>query len=330
MSVVDLFSGAGGFSEGFSQAGFKIAAAFDNWQLALDSHKANHPHTIHINKNILDVKARELEKFNADIILGSPPCQQFSVANKNPDVKKGLELTNVFLELIADLNPRFWIMENVLGVRKHIEGKIRNLGGYSQILNAANYGTPQIRKRVFCGNYPSPPHSHGKNATYTLVGKLDKWVSVEKALIDVEIPSDENLTITEKALDRAIAILKKEKLDYYVPIITGEKPCHTITAHVGKDFTTGGLIDTCFYDRHGSNFYSFGRPSQSLTTKITNVYILKENIRRLSSTEAKILMGFPKDYTILGNTISTKFRQIGNAVCPPVAKAIAKRIKEVI
>ena len=329
MSVVDLFAGAGGFSKGFKQAGFNVVAAFDNWQLALDSHKANHPHTKHINKDILDVKTRELEKFKADIILGSPPCQQFSVANKNPDVEKGLELTNVFLELIADLNPRFWIMENVPGVRKHLEGKIRKLGGYSKILNAADYGTPQIRKRVFCGNYPYPPHSHGKTATYTLTGKLAKWVSVGEALTDVEISTDENLTITEKALKRAIAILKKENLDYFVPIITGEKPCHTIIAHIGKDFSTGGIIDTSFYDRHGTNFFSDNRSSPTLTTKNGRFYVLKENLRRLSTIEAKLLMGFPKEYIILGNTVSAKFKQIGNAVCPPVAKAIAKGIKEV-
>ena len=220
-------------------------------------------------------------------------------------------------------------MENVPGVLKHIWGRIIKLGGRAHILNAAHYGTPQLKKRVFCGRFPFPPHTHAKQAHLTLTGKLVKWITVAEALKDVELPGDENLAITEKAFERIKAILRKDKVDYYVPVISGDKPVHTIRANIGKDFSTGGIIDSSFYDRHGSNFFPDGHPSPVLTTKVGRLHILKENLRRLSTVEAKILMGFPKDYIILGTSIASKFKQIGNAVCPPVAKAIAEKIKEV-
>lgn len=329
MTVIDLFCGVGGFSLGFKQAGFTVSLAVDNWKQVLDSHRANHPGTKHLLKDIREVKSKDLEKYNAKIILGSPPCQQFSVANNNPDVKKGLELTNYFLDLIEDINPDYWIMENVPGVAKYIRGRILQLGGRIHFLNAADYGTPQIRSRVFCGRFPFPIPTHAKRPQRTLVGNLKKWLTVAEVLTDVKLPEDENLEPTEKSLERALAILKKDKIDYFTPIIAGDQQCHTLLAHTGKDFATGGLIDISFLERHGKNFYSDGRPSPAITTKTLNLHVLKERIRRISSVEAKILMGFPRDYIILGSAISTRFRQIGNAVCPPVSRAIAATIKEV-
>lgn len=329
MTVIDLFCGVGGFSLGFKQAGLTVSLAVDNWKQVLDSHRANHPETKHLLKDIKEVKSKDLEKHNAKIILGSPPCQQFSVANNNPDVKKGLELTNYFLDLIESLNPDYWIMENVPGVAKYIRGRIFQLGGRIHVLNAADYGVPQIRKRVFCGRFPFPPPTHAEKPQRTLVGNLKKWLTVADVLTDVQLPEDENLEPTEKSLERALAILRKDKVPYFTEIISGSKQCHTLLAHTGKDFSSGGLIDTCFFDRHGKNFYSDGRPAPALTTKTLNLHVLKERIRRISSVEAKILMGFPSNYIVLSSAISTRFKQIGNAVCPPVAKAIAATIKEV-
>ena len=329
MKVIDLFCGCGGFSEGFKQAGFDIVAAVDNWQLSLDSHQANHPHTKHLNKDIREIKAKDLEKYKADVILGSPPCQDFSVANYNPDAKRGLELTDCFLDLIEELNPKFWIMENVTGVLKHIKGRIIKLGGRNHILNSADYGVPQIRKRVFCGKFPFPYPTHAKKPNTTLVGNLKKWLVVKDALKDVPLPEDENLELTEKGLERALAILRKDKVPYVTAIVEGHKPSHTITAHIGRDFSTGGIINTSFYGRHGPNFYSDNKPSPTLTAKGGIFHIIQDDLRRLSTIEAKILMGFPLEYIISGNNITVKFKQIGNAVCPPVSRAIAKAIIQV-
>jgi len=328
LTVIDLFCGVGGFSLGFKQAGFTVSLAVDNWKQVLDSHRANHPGTKHLLQDIREIKPKDLEKYKAKIIIGSPPCQQFSVANNNPDVKKGLELTNHFLDLIESLNPDYWIMENVPGVTKYVRGRIFKLGGMVHFLNAADYGTAQIRKRVFCGRFPFPIPTHAKRPQRTLTGYLKKWLTVADVLEDVQLPEDENLEPTEKSLERALAILRKDKVPYSTAIVEGHKPSHTIIAHIGLDFATGGLIDTCFFDRDGKNFYSNRRPAPTLTTKTLNLHVLKERIRRLSSVEAKILMGFPRDYIILGSAMSTKFRQIGNAVCPPVSRTIAATIKE--
>lgn len=330
--VLDFFCGAGGFSEGFKQAGFNIVAALDNCQNSLDSHKANHPETEYVCKDILTVKPKELAKYTAEVILGSPPCQQFSVANTNPDVTKGLELTNCFLDLIESLNPRFWIMENVPGVVKYVSSRIAKLGGRIHLLNAVNYGTPQKRKRVFCGVFPFPYPSHSAIPHKTVIGtQLKKWVTVGEALKNVDLPTDENLQITDKALNRILAIMRKDKVPYFTPLIEPDKQYHTLTAHIGKDCSTGGIMYTSFSERNGPNFYSSGRPSPTLTTKMGGFHIINNKIvRRLSSVEAKVIMGFPEKYIILGKTITEKFKQIGNAVCPPVAKALAESIKQVV
>ena len=327
MNVIDLFSGVGGFSLGFKQEGFNVSLAVDNWRVAIDSHKANHPETDHLLSDIRKVKAKHLERYNAHVVLGSPPCQQFSVANNNPDVAKGLELTNLFLDLIDELNPKYWIMENVPGVIKNVRSRIIKLGGRTHILNAADYGTPQIRKRAFCGYFPFPYPTHNKTESNSLHGPLKKWVTVKEALMDIQLPEDENLIPTPKSLERARAVLRKDKIPYRTEIVKGDKLSHTITCHVGRDFSTGGLIDTSFYDRHGKNFYSFNRPSNTVTSKTLNMHIMTDNIRRLSSAESKVLMGFPKDYILCSSAITTRFKLLGNAVCPQVSRALAKSIR---
>lgn len=151
MNVIDLFCGAGGFSLGFKQMGFTIILGVDTWDKALQTHKLN------IGGEILKADVRELdvEELPAcDILIGSPPCPDFSIQG-NVDKKlrkKKADLTCIeaFYKIANAIKPKYWIWENVLGVIKYLDFQ-----SYA-ILDAQEYGVPQRRKRVFVGNYPMP------------------------------------------------------------------------------------------------------------------------------------------------------------------------------
>lgn len=138
--VIVLFSGCGGFSEGFRQAGFNIIYANDNWNTALQSHALNHSNAEHVLADI-----RTIDNFpEAEIVIGSPPCHKFSRAGR-PDHKKGLELIQEFERVVKIIKPKYWIWENVIQVSQYYKN--------SFILDAYDFGLPQHRKRCFVSNF---------------------------------------------------------------------------------------------------------------------------------------------------------------------------------
>ena len=130
LTVIDFFCGAGGFSEGFRQQGFKIIKGYDNWQPAIDTYN----HNFHVNstvKNILDFKdsIEEIDLIpNSDIIIGSPPCVSFSSSNLSgkADKESGVLLTKIFLRIVAikkfqrNSTLKAWYMENVANSRNYL------------------------------------------------------------------------------------------------------------------------------------------------------------------------------------------------------------------
>lgn len=186
--VLDTFAGAGGFSLGFQLSGyFDIVGAIEVDEWAADTFKYNHPHANVLVKNILDVTDEELkENFSdVDFLLGGPPCQGFSICNKNAGDPKDPRnsLFREFLRVAKVLSPSVVIMENVpnllkaktednLSVISIITSELEKLGfhvAYS-VLDATSYGVPQIRKRlVVIGSknklenyFPLPTHTTNK------------------------------------------------------------------------------------------------------------------------------------------------------------------------
>lgn len=153
--VVDLFSGAGGFSLGFEKAGFYIDAAFDIWGPAIVTYRANFTHPIHeIDLSNTDEAARYIgDNYHHDIIIGGPPCQDFSHAGKRIEADRA-NLTVAFASIIDRLRPHYFVMENV-GRAKTTNSyrearEIFKSSGYGLIEttpDASLYGVPQRRKR---------------------------------------------------------------------------------------------------------------------------------------------------------------------------------------
>lgn len=155
--TVDLFAGAGGLSLGFEQAGFEVVAAYDWWQPAIECYEANFKHPIHEwDLQDVDMTVEHVREYKPDLIVGGPPCQDFSSAGKRTEGSNA-SLTEAFAEIAINCNPVAVVMENVpraksswawQGARELFHG-----GGYNCIeivLDASYFGAPQIRKRVFC------------------------------------------------------------------------------------------------------------------------------------------------------------------------------------
>lgn len=156
MKAIDLFSGCGGMSLGFQNAGFEILSAYDNWEPAVKIYQQNFDHTIYkmdlSDENVIE----HIKQFNADIIIGGPPCQDFSIAGKRNYESKRANLTNSFAKIIAAVKPEWFVMENVYNIEKssvlpHVVDLLKDVGYglTTRVLDASYLGVPQARKRYF-------------------------------------------------------------------------------------------------------------------------------------------------------------------------------------
>jgi DNA (cytosine-5)-methyltransferase 1 len=156
MRTVDLFSGCGGMSLGFQNAGFDIVAAFDSWLPAIEVYKDNFQHPIFKKDLSEDASYAAIAKFNPEMIIGGPPCQDFSSAGKRDESLGRANLTLSFANIVSCIKPRWFVMENVERIEKSqilktVLEKLR-ANGYgltSSVINASYCGVPQVRKRYF-------------------------------------------------------------------------------------------------------------------------------------------------------------------------------------
>ncbi len=154
--LIDLFAGCGGMSLGFQNAGFEIIAAYDYWQPAIDIYQANFKHPIYKRDLSVDDLTEELKAMSPDIIIGGPPCQDFSIAGKRDFNGKRANLTRTFSQLVSKVVPTWFVMENVYNIEKSpiFAEAIQNFktAGYGitkHIWDASYMGVPQMRKRYF-------------------------------------------------------------------------------------------------------------------------------------------------------------------------------------
>lgn len=167
LNAIDLFSGCGGLSLGLANAGIKICAAMDNWSNAVDVYKANFDHPVY-QQDLSDVNetCSIIKKYNINMIVGGPPCQDFSSAGKQDYNGKRADLTYKYAEIISNIDPDFFIMENVERIRKsHIlkdvieSFKKQGYGLTACILDASYCGVPQCRNRFFLIGHKGASHN---------------------------------------------------------------------------------------------------------------------------------------------------------------------------
>ena len=370
--VLDLFAGGGGFSQGFKEAGHPVTVAVDNWKPARETHQANHPDAEIIDADIGELDPTTLGRF--DVVIGSPPCPEFSVANKNRDPEKGMVLVRKFIAIKDAVRPRFWVMENVAGVADYLPNGIPVV----QLLNAADYGVPQKRYRIFAGSYnvPQPSHADVEKERHqrTLFGTeftLKPWVAVREALgisgvikrgrgasqtrpdSSVDDPSPavtgydggttglllfDGLNIGgSRAVSKPSYTIRATGTQHGIAYGTEkgrwiddmEEPAPTIVIGGGPGNAGGGRPPRIAVGGPGTNGRKNARPLKldSPANTIGDVhhdYVEPlPGYRRLEPEECAILQGFPPDYIFVGSKTS-RYKIVGNAVCPPLARAIAE------
>ncbi len=304
-SLVDLFSGAGGFAEGFRQAGFRVLLGVDNDPAAIRSFKANFPEAVALAMDIKEVSGALIERLvgKPDVIIGSPPCEPYTGANprrkKNPVDRlyedPAGQLVIHFARIVGELKPRVFVMENVPGILD-VEKEIRRIfrdAGYEEIyfnvLRAEDYGTPSHRLRVFVSNIRIDPP------------KNKRRISVEEALRDLPPPGAELPLNHEPPSMSARKVKRIAKLRWGQALIYYE-------GAEGKRLPNLIRLDP---HRHA--------PTVLGSSRFIHPY---EN-RFLTVREQARLMGFPDDHVFLGGR-DEQYNQVGEAVPVPLARAIAE------
>lgn len=301
MKVVSLFSGAGGLDLGFQWAGHEVVWANDLYADAVASYRANVGGHI-VCKDIAEIPSSDIP--DGDIVIGGFPCQGFSVANtKRHESDSRNKLYLQLLRVVKDKRPRFFLAENVKGILHFAGGKVyeqivadmKALGYHvkSRLFNVADYGVPQRRERViFVGvrddvafEYEFPTATHDKHGD----NGLPQWIGVGEALAQIADPDGQN--------DLPNHVYSKYKLNFNGYIghrpLDPAKPAPTVTAR-GDD--KGGVV----------------------------ILPHPNGLRRMTGRELATVQSFPLDFEFKGS-LSSVYRQIGNAVPPRFAEALARQ-----
>ena len=332
--VLDLFCGAGGLSYGFKLAGFNIVGGVEWNPAAMETHKANFKSRFEYCGNIEDITDDEiLDNFKGvDVIIGGPPCQGFSSANRHEKEKDDSrnKLFFQYLRFVELLKPKVFVIENVRQILTKNNGYAKNRIlditqklGYKvnvDVLNAADFGVPQVRRRaIFVGL----DAMFGKTFDFSKLKKTSKTVTVYDAIGDICYP--------ERHLENSFLNYVKDtdKLENHNPKEPNAKVAERI-----KYVPQGGnwkdvpeyLWDTKRTNRHSSAYkrLSFSEPSITIDTGHMNYFHPIFN-RIPTVRESARLQSFPDSFIFYGNQ-GEQFKQVGNAVPPLLAKAVAVEI----
>lgn len=300
MNVVSLFSGAGGLDYGFIMAGHNILWANDLYEDAVKTYRKNIGNHI-ICKDISLIDTNDIP--NCDIVIGGFPCQGFSVANTKRHIKDTRNtLYKQLIRVIQAKRPTFFLAENVKGILSLGKGEVIKTIisdfqsiGYKvkyKLLNAADYGVPQTRMRVIIVgvredidfDYQYPEPTNSQYGSLITA----QWVSVGEIMAEIPDPDLPN--------DLPNHQYSKYKLGFNGYIghrpIDPSKPAPTVT---GRGDDKGGVV----------------------------ILPHPNGLRRMSGRELAAVQSFPLNYEFCG-PLSSVYRQIGNAVPPLLAYAVAK------
>lgn len=345
IKAVSLFSGAGGMDVGFEKAGIDVVFANEIDKISAQTYSTNHPNTEIVVDDINNIYDRLESYAGTDIVFGGPPCQGFSVIGKmNPEDERS-QLIWSFLKVVEIIRPKAFVMENVKAlaaiskwrdVREEYIHRAYELGYgcVPFIVNAAEYGTPQKRERVFF---------IGIRDDYSFEQKM--WDNIReqqrKAPVIRELFKDLGPAGTEKnprTCNAKITFAVRpviRRIPYDCLMFNGigrpidpDGYSRTITASAGGNMTL--IVDEKFlHDPTADNWI------QEYYDKVINKEIIPEfkeapeRLRRLTIRETMRLQAFPDNYVFCGPK-SSVYKQLGNAVPCEMAKTIAVAVSNYI
>ena len=337
-TAIDLFSGAGGLTEGLKQAGFKVVGAVEIDPIVSKAYKLNHKRTHLWNKPVQDLSGQEiLEKFNLkkgelSLLAGCPPCQGFStMRTKNMASCVADERNDLVFEMVRlaeEILPESILIENVPGLAKDprmkdVLAKLKELGYHVddetvQIHNISEYGVPQRRKRMILMT------ARNKKIPFTPKAKNAK--TVRETISKLHVPGTGNDLLHDYPVNRTEKVKKMISL---IPKDGGSRkdlpreywlPCHI-------KYPNG------FRDVYGRMKWDDVAPT--ITGGCTNPskgrFLHPEEDRAITLREAALLQTFPKDYKFPTDIARDKIAlMIGNALPPAYIKRQAEMIKQAI
>ena len=340
--AIDCFAGAGGLSLGLIQAGFDVRAAFDNFNQAVATYRSNIGDHI-LMSNVEEISGHELVRAagcfpnECALVVGGPPCQGFSRQRRGDPNDDRNVLVLEFQRIVSEIMPELFLMENVptiLGQRGG--GFLRTFVAESQaygyhvsaaVLDAADFGVPQRRKRAFivgerldCAptfEFPSPTHNR------------DSWVTVRDAIGDLPSPISEPnraALIPNHRLDN-MSELNRLRISF-VPQGGGRDqipaelrlPCHSVSVEKAGHRQVFGRLH-------------WQQPAATITTKCNSFtrgkFAHPEEHRNITMREAARLQTFPDSFRFLGGTVPIA-HQVGNAVPPLLACRLGGALLEAL
>lgn len=343
LSVLDLFSGAGGMSLGFARAGFALIRAIDNDPAAIDSYRTN------IGQHIVAHDLREPTVFpRADVIIGGPPCQGFSSAGSRRTADQRNTLVRRFADIVADLRPRAFVFENVEGFLTSEGGAyifdLLNpliVAGYRihlRKVNAANYGVPQHRKRVLAigglgwdPSFPQPTHAaFGAPGAALVRGHLPTTPTVMDALRGLPAPLSVCPSTATDHCARPLSPRDRARIGALLPGQAMRDLPVELRHESYQRRAFRRVIDGTPTERRGGAPAGIRRlrpdePCKAVTSGSRAEFIHPLEDRGLTLRELARIQTFPDDFAFRG-TIAQREHLIGNAVPPLFALAVAREL----
>ena len=346
-TVVDLFCGCGGLSRGFMDAGYHVVLGVDNDRPALETFKMNHGDSQILNIDLSESNASDIIRDSVgsspiDVIIAGPPCQGFSLTGpRNFDDKRN-KLYLAVIDLVHKLLPKAFLIENVSGLATLYGGHVKDeiIKRFSDLYNvsmkilcAADYGVPQMRKRVF---FVGLLKDLGEFKFPSEIKTPETYVTCSEAIGD--LPNRENE-------------LGEEKDSYFEnPVTEYQKKmrgdCEVLYNHVATNHTD--IVKQVISQvPEGGNYrdlpsgvgehrkfheawtrYKSNKPSRTIDTGHRNHFHYKYN-RVPTIRENARLQSFPDNFVFHGNRTQQN-RQVGNAVPPLLGYHLANKIREYI
>ncbi len=287
LRAVDLFAGCGGLSLGFQNAGIHIEAAFEFWDVAANCYEKNFNHPIHrVDLSDTETAIKLIKDYAPDLIIGGPPCQDFSFAGKRVESERA-GLTESFAEIVCSVKPLYFVMENVDRAAKSnafaVARELYKANGYGlteMILDASKCGVPQKRKRFFC------------------IGILN---GEDNAVCDI---------ISEKVSKKSTTLR-----DHY-----GDELGFEYYYRHPRNYSRRAIFSI---DEPAPTMRGVNRPvPKGYPGHPNDACELSPFVRALTTAERALVQTFPKDFIWIGNKTDTE-QMIGNAVPVKLAEFVA-------
>lgn len=322
LNCLSLFSGGGGLDLGFDRAGYSHAASYELIPICKDTLSGNRPTwNVYGGPNSGDVTKVEWKPYKGsiDVIHGGPPCQPFSIAGEQKGIDDERNMWGEFIRSINTVKPRAFVAENVLGilnpkfeqfVKIYILNELKDYKIVKFEMNSADYGVPQIRRRVFFVGFRNIKDFNN----FEIPTPTHKWIPKGD---DCDLGT---ASLFDSALQRTMGVrealgLSDTGFDNLAPTIR--------SAFTGKRNTTSILNSSAGQKTWGDmEVWPNGVQQDRLTA---SSFPAKNDHFRLSVQDVALIQGFPESWKFAG-AVYQVLGQIGNSVAPPVAYQVAKKV----